>query len=182
MCFLSFVLLEDNRILKQDEKDHLSCLGDSKPLFVLALLYLHRDCVYVCRRIGKTIRPPHRCALLCYIHSGPTGCILQVKVNHAQWWIEPTHVFNLLSKVVGMYSSRPALHYRGSEQVLSGLAKKVIISEKSTIFVWSSWNLVKITNSWGGQFDKVSLGSNKKCRFFTNSDFFGQSRKYLLTL
>ena len=34
--FLSFVLLEDNRILKQDEKDHLSCLADSKPLFVVA--------------------------------------------------------------------------------------------------------------------------------------------------
>ena len=36
--FLSFVLLEDNRILKQDEKDHLSCLADSKPLFVVASL------------------------------------------------------------------------------------------------------------------------------------------------
>ena len=33
------------------------------------------------------------------------------------------------------------------EQVFSGLAKKVTISEKSTIFVRSSRNLVKITTS-----------------------------------
>ena len=33
------------------------------------------------------------------------------------------------------------------EYLFSGLAKKVTISEKSTIFVRSSWNLVKITNS-----------------------------------
>ena len=44
------------------------------------------------------------------------------------------------------------------EYLFSGLAKKVTISEKSTIFVRSSQNLVKITTSWGGQFDQVSLG------------------------
>ena len=43
------------------------------------------------------------------------------------------------------------------EQVFSGLAKKVTISEKSKIFVLSSQNLVKITTSYR-QFDQVSLG------------------------
>ena len=43
-------------------------------------------------------------------------------------------------------------------QQLSGLAKKVTISEKSTIFVLSWWNLVKISYSWGSHFDKVSSG------------------------
>ena len=37
-----------------------------------------------------------------------------------------------------------------------GMAKKVTNSKKSTIFVLSSWNLVKITNSWGSHFDQVS--------------------------
>ena len=35
---------------------------------------------------------------------------------------------------------------------------KLAISKRSTIFVRSSWNLVKIITSWGNHFDQVSWG------------------------
>ena len=42
--------------------------------------------------------------------------------------------------------------------------------------------MVKLTTSRVSYFDQVSWEPNKTCRFFTNSDFFGQSGKYLITL
>ena len=44
-------------------------------------------------------------------------------------------------------------------------------SKKSTIFVQSSWNLVKIFISWGIHFDQVSWGLDKRCGFFTCGQF-----------
>ena len=83
--FLSFVLLEDNRILKQDEKDHLSCLADSKPLFVVASLTS-------CRQGKPTVsqwRPLRPRGWSCYTAvcscvqlSGPTGCSFYFGVVH----------------------------------------------------------------------------------------------------
>ena len=37
-----------------------------------------------------------------------------------------------------------------------GMAKKVTIGKKSTIFVLSSWNLVKVTTSRASYFDQFS--------------------------
>ena len=83
--FLSFVLLEDNRILKQDEKDHLSCLADSKPLFVVAS-------PTSCRQGKPTVsqsRAPRPRGWPCYTAvcscvqlSGPTGCSFSFGVVH----------------------------------------------------------------------------------------------------
>ena len=83
--FLSFVLLEDNRILKQDEKDHLSCLADSKPLFVVAS-------PTPCRQGKPTVsqwRPLRPRGWSCYTAvcscvqlSGPTGCSFSFGVVH----------------------------------------------------------------------------------------------------
>ena len=39
-----------------------------------------------------------------------------------------------------------------------GLAQKFTIGKKSTIFALSSWNLVKLTTSWGSYFDQVWWG------------------------
>ena len=44
--------------------------------------------------------------------------------------------------------------------------QKLAINEKSTIFVESSWNLVKMIISWGNRFPKVSWGLDKNCGFF----------------
>ena len=48
------------------------------------------------------------------------------------------------------------MFYVEGEQVFSGLAKKVTISKKSTIFVLSLRNLVKLTTLRGNYFDQVS--------------------------
>ena len=46
--------------------------------------------------------------------------------------------------------------------------QKMAISKTSTFFVLSSWMLMKIINSWGNHFHKVSWEYNKNCGFFTN--------------
>ena len=45
------------------------------------------------------------------------------------------------------------------------------ICKRSTIFVQSSWNFVKMIIPWGDYFHQVSWGLNKKCGFFTNGQF-----------
>ena len=49
-----------------------------------------------------------------------------------------------------------------------GLPQKLAIIKKSTFFIQSSWNLVKIIISWAKYFDQVSWRLDKKCGFFTN--------------
>ena len=61
-------------------------------------------------------------------------------------------------------------------------AQKLAINKKSTFFVLSSWNLVKIINSWGNHFHKVSWEYNKNCGFFTNDQCFNMSRFFWLRL
>ena len=60
----------------------------------------------------------------------------------------------------GTVLSKPSYMRVGAQiegdHLFSGLAKKVSISEKSTIFVRSSRNLVKLTTSRGRYFDQVS--------------------------
>ena len=50
------------------------------------------------------------------------------------------------------------------------------INKKSTFFVQSSWNFVKIINSCGEYFHQVSWGLDKNCRFFINGQFLKVSR------
>ena len=54
------------------------------------------------------------------------------------------------------------------------------ISKKSTIFVQSSWKLVKIIISWGNHFHKVSWGLEKNCGFFINGQFLNMWYLFLL--
>ena len=49
--------------------------------------------------------------------------------------------------------------------------QKLAISKKSTFFVLSSWNLVKIISSSDDYFPKVSWGLDKKYGSFTNGHF-----------
>ena len=52
---------------------------------------------------------------------------------------------------------------------------KVDHYKKSTIFVQSLWNLVKIITLWGNHFHQVSWGLDKNCGFFTNGQFLSVS-------
>ena len=45
------------------------------------------------------------------------------------------------------------------------------ISKKSTFFIQSSWNLVRIIITWGDYFHHVSWWFDEKCRFFTDGQF-----------
>ena len=45
--------------------------------------------------------------------------------------------------------------------------QKLAIGKKSTDFVQSWWNLVKMISSWGNHFHHVSWALDKNCRFFT---------------
>ena len=58
--------------------------------------------------------------------------------------------------------------------------QKLAINRKSTFFVRSLWNLVKIINSWGNHFHKVSWRLDKKCRFITYGQFLNVSCFFLL--
>ena len=51
------------------------------------------------------------------------------------------------------------------------LAQKYAINKKSTIFVSSLWNLVKMTNSWLDYIGRISAQLDVNCGFFTNSIF-----------
>ena len=55
---------------------------------------------------------------------------------------------------------------------------KLAINKKSTFFVQSAWNLVKIFTLRDNHFHKVSWGSDKKCRFFINGQFLNVSFFY----
>ena len=57
-----------------------------------------------------------------------------------------------------------------------GHFQKLAINKKSTIFVQSSWNLVKMITSWANHFHQVSWVLDKKCGFFTNDQFLNVSR------
>ena len=57
------------------------------------------------------------------------------------------------------------------EQEKTAHIKNLFMSKKSTIFVQSIWNLVKIFISWGIHFHQVSWGLEKNCGFFTNGYF-----------
>ena len=56
------------------------------------------------------------------------------------------------------------------------------ISKKSTPFVLSLWNLVKIITSWADFFYQISWGKDENCRFFTDGQFLNVSRFLLLRL
>ena len=60
--------------------------------------------------------------------------------------------------------------------------QKLAIDKKSTIFVQSSWNLVKMITSWANHFHQVSWGLDKNCRFFTYGQFLIVSGFFLLRL
>ena len=45
----------------------------------------------------------------------------------------------------------------------------------STIFVQSSWNLVKMIGPWGEYFHQVSWGLDQNCRLFTDGQFLSMS-------
>ena len=49
--------------------------------------------------------------------------------------------------------------------------QKLAISKKFTIFVQSSWHLVKVIATWGNYFHRVSWGLDKNCGFSTNDEF-----------
>ena len=61
--------------------------------------------------------------------------------------------------------------------------QKLVISKKSTIFVLSLWNLVKMITSWGNLFHQVSSGLDKNCGFLIddqclNACFFYSDLKF----
>ena len=53
---------------------------------------------------------------------------------------------------------------------------KLALIKKSTLFVLSLWNSVKMINSWCDFFHQVSWGLNKKCGFFTKGQFLNVCR------
>ena len=53
--------------------------------------------------------------------------------------------------------------------------ERLAISKKSTIFVLSSWNVMKMISSWDDYFHQVSWGLDKKYGFFTNGQFLNVS-------
>ena len=55
-----------------------------------------------------------------------------------------------------------------SEQKKTGHDQKLAINKKSTIFVQSLWNLVKMINSWGNYFHQGSWGLDKNFEFLTS--------------
>ena len=59
---------------------------------------------------------------------------------------------------------------------------RLAINKKSTIFIQSSWNLVKMITSWANHFHQVSWGLDKNCRFFINGQFLKVSRFFPQTL
>ena len=52
---------------------------------------------------------------------------------------------------------------------------KLAIRKKSTVFIQSSWNLVKMTSLWDTYFHQVSWGLDKNCGFFINGQFLNVS-------
>ena len=62
------------------------------------------------------------------------------------------------------------------------LASKVAINEKSTILVQFWWNFIKCSQKWGSQLDKVWARLDQNCRFFINSQFWGQSHFLWISL
>ena len=72
-------------------------------------------------------------------------------------------------------------HLEGVQKVIA-LAQKYAINKKSTIFVSSLWNLVKMTNSWVDYIGRISAQLDVNCGFFTNSIFLGQCNYFLYTL
>ena len=54
------------------------------------------------------------------------------------------------------------------------------INKKSTIFVPSSWNLVKMITLWGNNFHQVSWGWDKNCVFFIIGQFLKVCGFFLL--
>ena len=57
--------------------------------------------------------------------------------------------------------------------------QKLVVSKKSTFFVLSSWNLLKITILLGNHFHQILWGQYKKCGFFTYGPFFNVSHFFL---
>ena len=53
--------------------------------------------------------------------------------------------------------------------------QKLAIDKKSSIFVLSSWNLVKVTTSWDDHFHQVSWEKDKNCGSFINGQFLTQT-------
>ena len=60
--------------------------------------------------------------------------------------------------------------------------QKLPIDKKATIFVQSSWNLVKMIITWGNHFYQVSEGLNENCGLFTNGQFLYLCHFFLLRL
>jgi len=53
------------------------------------------------------------------------------------------------------------------------LCQNLVVTKKSTVFTLTSWNLVKIIDSWESDIEWISAWSEQKCRFFVNGKFFG---------
>ena len=51
-----------------------------------------------------------------------------------------------------------------SESKKTRHVQNLAISKKSIIFVLSSWNFIKVSNSWGSYFDQVSWGQDNKIK------------------
>ena len=62
------------------------------------------------------------------------------------------------------------------------LIQTLVASKKSTIFVQSSWNLVKIITSWKDDIAWIWAQLDKNYAFFTYSQMFGLSNFLLLIL
>ena len=58
-----------------------------------------------------------------------------------------------------------------SEYEKTAHAQKLANNKESTIFVQSSWNLIKMITSWGNHFHQVSWGWDKNCGFFIIGQF-----------
>ena len=62
-----------------------------------------------------------------------------------------------------------------SEDKKTRHVQKLAINRKSTFFVRSLWNLVKIITPWDNHFHKVSWGLDKNWGFFSNGQFLSVS-------
>ena len=72
-------------------------------------------------------------------------------------------------------SRNPAHDYIPESKEKNETWSKSTINKRSTIFVPSSWNFVKMIISGGDYFHQVSWGSDKKCGFYINGQFLNVS-------
>ena len=76
-------------------------------------------------------------------------------------------------------------HNRGITKVWvkkTSHTQNLAISKKSTSFVQSSWNLVKMISSWETYFYQVLWELDKNCRFFINGQFLNVCVFFIQTL